>query len=60
MQSINTINTHARIQNILSEGGPTLTTFFFFFFFFFFFDEGRVDPSSTISGLSSARQGNAI
>ena len=35
---------HARIQNVLSDGGPTLTqfysflfSFFFFFFFFFFF-----------------------
>ena len=35
------------------RGGPTLTTSIFV-------DEGREDPSTTISGLSSARQQNAI
>ena len=44
---------HARIQKVLSEGGPTLTTFFLV-------DEGREDPSTIISGPSSARQRNAI
>ena len=34
-------------------GGPTLTTFFLV-------DEGREDPSTTISGPSKARQRNAI
>ena len=34
-------------------GGPTLTTFFLV-------DEGREDPSNTISGPSKARQLNAI
>ena len=38
------------------RGSPTLTTFFFFLFFFVFFK----DPSTTISGPSSARQRNAI
>ena len=41
-----------------SRGGLTLTSFFFFFFFFFY--EGRKDPNTTISGLSSARRQNAI
>ena len=40
------------------RGGPTVTTFFFSFFFIF--DEGRKDPSNTISGPSLARQRNAI
>ena len=40
------------------RGGPTLTTFFFLLFFLV--DEGREDPSTTISGPSSARQRNAI
>ena len=31
-----------------------------FFFFFFLVDEGREDPSTTISGPSSARQRNTI
>ena len=35
------------------RGGPTLTIFILV-------DEGREDPSSTISGPSSARQRNAI
>ena len=26
------VSEHARIHNVLSEGGPTVTTFFFFFF----------------------------
>ena len=50
---------HARIQKVLSEGGPTLTMFFFFFHFFLF-DEGREDPYTTISEQSSARQRNTI
>ena len=41
--------------------GPTLKTFFFSsFFFLFLVDEGREDPSTTISGPSTARQRNAI
>ena len=39
---------HARIQKILSEGGPTLTGFFMFIFLLV--DEGREDPNTTISG----------
>ena len=37
--------------------GPTFTTFFFVFFLG---DEGKVDPNTTISGPTSARQRNAI
>ena len=37
----------------LCQRGPTLTTFFLV-------DVGREDPRTTISGLSSARQRNAI
>ena len=33
---------HARIQKILSEGGPFLTFFFFFFFFFWLMRGGRI------------------
>ena len=36
------------------RGGPTWTTFFLLD------DEGREDPSTTISGPLSAHQGNAI
>ena len=43
---------HARIQKILSE--KTLQTFFFLV------DEGWVDPNSTLSAPSSARQRTAI
>ena len=49
-------DTHARIQNVLSEGGSK----FVFFFFIFSIDEGREDPNATISGPSLARQRNAI
>ena len=38
------------------RGGPTLTMFFFVFLG----DEGREDPSTTLSGQLSARQRNAI
>ena len=41
-----------------------MAMFFFFFFFFFFsynvFVKGREDPTTSISGPSSARQRNAI
>ena len=33
---------------------------FFFVFFYFLDDEGREDPSTTLSGPSSACLGNAI
>ena len=36
------------------------SNFVVFFFFFFLVDEGREDPSTTISGPSSARQRNAV
>ena len=38
-----------------SRKGPTLTTFIDFLV-----DKGRVDPNTTLSGPSSARQRNAI
>ena len=41
---------HARIQKVLSEGVQL----------FFSFDEWRKDPNTSISGLSTARQRNAI
>ena len=40
------------------RGGPTLTIFIVVVFILV--DEGREDPSTTISGPSSARQRNAI
>ena len=51
---------HARIQKVLSEGVQLNKRFFFFVFLFCVFDEGREEPSTTISGPSSARQRNAI
>ena len=39
------------------RGGPTLTIFFIYFLLV---EEGRGDPSTTISGPSSAHQQNAI
>ena len=59
---INKVRMHARIQKILSEGVQLFFVSFFLFFFFFGggggwgYDEGWVDPNSTISGPSSARQ----
>ena len=46
---------HARIQKVLSEGSN-----FNFLLLFSFFYEGRKDSNTTISGLSRARQRNAI
>ena len=44
------INRPVRIQKVLPDGVQHL----------YFFDKGNVDPNSTKSGLSSARQRNAI
>ena len=49
-------------RKFCQRGSNYDNVFFFFFFFFLFFvlfDGGREDPSTTINGLSSARQRNA-
>ena len=46
---------HVRIR-----GGPILTFYLFIYFLPFLVDEGRGDPSTTLSGSSSDRQPNAI
>ena len=47
---------HARIQEVLSEGVQLSQSFIIIFLV----DEGREDPNTIISGPSSARQRNAI
>ena len=49
---------HARIQKVLSEGVQLRQRFFFVLFFLV--DVVREDPSTTLSGPSSACQQNAI
>ena len=50
-------DTHARIKKFCQRGSNFDNVFFVLFFLI---DEGREDPSTTISGPSSARQRNAI
>ena len=50
-------DTHARIQEVLSEG---VQICLFSLFFIVSIDEGREDQNTTINGSSWARQQNAI
>ena len=50
-------DTHARVQEVLSEG---VQIWHFSLFFIFSIDEGREDQNTAINGPSWARQLNAI